>query len=75
MKIYEEKSIKDFEFWAGAREFADHLSDDEWDILEAYLSETYPEGIANTDLNDLFWFDNEILLEILNVSEEDFWNR
>lgn len=75
MKIYEEKSTKDFEFWAGAREFADRLSDDEWDILEAYLSEMYPDCIGNGDLNDLFWFDNEMLLEVLNVSEEDFWNR
>lgn len=75
MKIYEEKTLKDFEFWAGAREFANRLIDDEWDILEEYFNEGYPDGIANTDLNDIFWFDSDALLEILNVSDDEFWNR
>ena len=75
MKIYEEKSIKDFEFWAGAREFANRLNDDEWDILELYVTEMYPDGISNTDLNDLFWFDNETLLEVIGVSADEFWDR
>lgn len=75
MKIYEEKSIKDFEFWAGVRNFTNRLNDDEWDILELYVTEMYPDGISNTDLNDLFWFDNETLLEVIGVSADEFWDR
>ena len=75
MKIYEEKTLKDFDFWSGAREFANRLNNDEWDILEEYFNEIYPEGIANTDLNDIFWFETETLLDVLDISEEEFWSR
>ena len=75
MKIYEETTLKDFDFWMGARAFADRLNNDEWEILELYFDEAYPEGIANTDLNDIFWFDQEMLLEIINVTEKEFWDR
>lgn len=75
MKISEEKTLKDFEFWAGAREFANRLNDDEWEFLEAFFEELYPDGISNTDLNDIFWFNTEMLLDVLDVSEEEFWDR
>lgn len=75
MKIYEEKDLREFEFWAGASDFAKRLTSDEWDVLEDYFNECYPNGIDATTLNDCFWFDNEFLLELIGVSEDDFWNR
>ena len=75
MKICEEKSIKDFEFWAGACDFAKRLTDDEWELLEDYFNDCYPDGILDTELNDCFWFDDEILLEIIGVDEDEFWDR
>lgn len=34
MKVYEEISLKDFEFWSGAIKTAKYLTDDEMDAVE-----------------------------------------
>lgn len=75
MKICEEKDLKDFEFWAGARNFAERLTDNEWELLEDHFNGCYPDGILDTELNDCFWFDDEILLEIIGADEDEFWDR
>lgn len=75
MKIYEEKDLKDFEFWAGASDFAKRLTDEEWELLEDYFNDYYPDGLSATELNDCFWFDTETLLEVIAVDEDEFWDR
>lgn len=65
MKIYSEKSLQNFEFWAGARDTADELTGKELDYIETELEVQYPDGIDETDLNDLFWFENDYLAELL----------
>ena len=63
MKIYSEKSLSDFEFWSGARQTAELLTVEELDSIEATLEEIYPEGIDETQLNDIFWFEDEFIAE------------
>ena len=75
MKICEEKNIKDFKFWAGARDFAKRLTDDEWELLEDYFNDYYPDGLSSTELTDCFWFGAETLLEVIAVDEDEFWDR
>ena len=57
MKIVSEISLRNFEFWSGAKDHALYLTDDEFDTIEAMLEDCYPEGLTETDVNDLFWFD------------------
>lgn len=53
MKIYKEESLQDFEFWSGAKSFAEKLTDDELDTIEMNLEDVYPDGMDETGLNDL----------------------
>lgn len=68
MKIYTEKNLRDFEFWSGAKDTAEHLTDDDFDIIESTLEELYPEGMDETSINDLFWFDEDTIAEWLGYS-------
>jgi hypothetical protein len=65
MKLYKEESLNSFAFWGGARDTAKYLTEDEMDIIECILEEQYPDGMNETDLNDFFWFDYELIAEWL----------
>lgn len=70
MKIYGEMSLREFEFWSGARQTAEMCTPEELDQIEEELIDCYPEGIDETQLNDIFWFDSDFIAEILGY--EDF---
>lgn len=70
MKIYSEKSISNFEFWSGARENAKELTDEQFDELESQLEQLYPDGMSETELNDLLWFDFETVCDWLGIENE-----
>jgi len=75
MKIYEEKSLRDFEFWSGAADTAKYLTEDELDTIEGII-EDLPWTMSDTELNDLFWFDDDTIAEWLGYdSFEDIMNR
>lgn len=65
MKIYTEKSLRDFEFWSGAKDTAKYLTPGELDQIEFILEECYPEGMDETAINDLFWFEEDMIAEWL----------
>ena len=72
MKIYKETGIADFEVWSGAvdtkKTIVDNNKAEEFDSL---IDELYPDGIEETNLNDLLWFEPEWIFECLGISEED----
>ncbi len=65
MKIYSEKALKDFDFWSGAADCVKYLTEDELNTIENTLEELYPDGMNETELNDLFWFDEDTIAEWL----------
>lgn len=71
MKIYEEKSLRDFEFWSGACSTVEYLTDDELDQIEAILEDTYPDGMEDTEINDFFWFEDDTIAEWLGYEDFD----
>ena len=76
MKIYMEKSIKDFEFWSGAKTTVEYLTLEELDIIEECLEDCYPDGIDETMLNDIFWFESDIIAEWLGYNDfEEIMDR
>lgn len=77
MKIYREESIKDFQFWSGAKDIVKYLTDDELDTLESILeSEIFPDGASETEINDFFWFEDNYIAELLGHNDfEEIMNR
>lgn len=39
--------------------------------FESLIGELYPNGIEETQLNDVLWFDSDWVLESLGLSEDD----
>ncbi len=71
MKIIEEKDLINFKFWGPAKDFADKLKYEEFDRLQEYIEDIYPEGLTATELNDIFAYDREGLLECLGYEDEE----
>lgn len=72
MKIYTEQSLSKFNFWSGARDTADKLTEDEFEIIENTLEELYPEGMSETKVNDFFWFEDDYIAKMLGY---DNWEE
>lgn len=72
MKITSEISIRNFDAWSGAKDTAETIINagkaNEFDSL---IEELYPEGIGETELNDILWFDSEWVFNQLGITEEE----
>ena len=75
MKIYSEQSLANFKFWSGAETTAQRIWEEQgsegFDQLEAILEDLYPDGIDETDLNDLLWFDADTVYEWLGIGDKE----
>ena len=70
MKLFYEKSLRDFPFWSGAFTNASKLTPEQLDEIESILEESYPDGMSETELNDLFWFDFDSVLVSLGLDDD-----
>ena len=72
MKITREISLRNFNVWAGEKDTLNKLIElDKCEELEFILEDTYPDGISETQLNDILWFDDEWIYETLGIEEEE----
>ena len=68
MKIYREINIEDFEAWSGAENTLNKIIDeDKCEVFEMVLEELYPDGMDETDLNDLLRFDSDWCFEACGI--------
>ena len=74
MRIVTEESLRNFQFWSGAKAFANKLSLDELDEIESIL-ESDGSDYTETQINDLFWFEPEAFCEWLNIDYEEVMSR
>ena len=71
MKITSEMSLKNFKAWSGAKDTLNKLIElDKCDELEFMLDDLYPDGLTDTQLNDILWFEDEWIYETLGIEEE-----
>lgn len=77
MKIYREvNSDYDFNFWSGAVDTVNYLDHDEIVQIFEMLEECYPDGMSETELNDFFWFEDDLIAEWLGYSDfEELMHR
>lgn len=72
MKIYKELGLRDFEAWSGAINTKDiileHGLEEEFNNL---IDELYPNGLSDTQLNDILWFDDTWVFETLGINIEE----
>jgi hypothetical protein len=70
MKITTETTLNNFEFWASASHNASLLTHGQLDTIESILDELYPNGIDETQLNDLFWHEFDTVLDWIGTDYE-----
>lgn len=76
MKIISEVNLRNFHFWCGGKDTAQVLTYEQLDQIEDILEDIFPDGIDATQLNDIFWFDDDWIAEMLGYENwEDFDNH
>ena len=71
MKLYKE-GITNFEPWSGAVDTWNALEEfNKIDELESILEDIYPDGMPETDLNDLLWFEPETVYEWVGLEYDE----
>ena len=69
MKLYNNNAtLIDFKSWSGATDTKNTIIENGKESdFEELIEEIYPEGLSETTLNDLLWFDDEFIFEQLNI--------
>lgn len=72
MKISYELDLDHFEAWSGAVSTLDRIKENGLTRqFENILEELYPDGMSETELNDLLWFDSDSVYEWLGLPTEE----
>lgn len=71
MKIWTEDSIRNFNFWGGAQSTIEDLTWEDFDILEPIIEDMFEGECSDTDLNDFFWFERDLIAEWLGYEDYD----
>ncbi len=71
MRIYREIPLTEFEFWAGGKDTVEELTYSELEQIEQILEEIYPEGMSEFEVNDIFWFERDLIAEWLGYEDFD----
>lgn len=72
MTITYELDLYRFEAWGGAKDTLERIQrGGKCSLLEQILEDTYPDGMTETELNDLLWFDSESVYEWLGIRSEE----
>ena len=73
MKVYNDNlSLRNFDAWSGAVDTKETSIDagkeKEFDFL---IDELYPDGLTDTQLNDILWFEEDWLFEMLGIEIDE----
>ena len=72
MTITYELDLNSFQAWSGAVDTLDRIQrEGKCEELENILEDLYPDGMTETELNDLLWFDSESVYEWLGIRSEE----
>lgn len=71
IKITEEIDLINFKAWSGGKDTLDDLSSSDIEKLQSIIEDTYPDGMTDTALNDLLWFERDWIAEMLGYRSID----
>lgn len=72
MKVLTETSLLNFDAWSGAKKTKETIIDNcKVDEFDSLIEDLYPEGLTDTQLNDLLWFEPDLIFESLGISNEE----
>ena len=72
MMIKSKISLENFQAWSGAVSTLNRIiNEGKCSQLEFMLEEMYPDGMTDTELNDLLWHDSDTVFEWLDIRTYD----
>ena len=72
MTIISDINLRAFTAWSGAVDTQDTIiNEGKEEAFNDLIEELYPEGLTDTALNDLLWFDSDFIFESLGIEEEE----
>lgn len=72
MKVITETGLYRFQTWSGATVTKERIiAEGKEEEFEQLIEELYPDGLTDTELNDLLWFDDKWIYETLGMAEEE----
>ncbi len=73
MKTYNENTtLANFDAWSGAVDTKNRiLEENKGDDFDNLIDELYPDGLSETQLNDILWFEEDWIFESLGITEEE----
>ena len=74
MQYTTELNLTTFEFWSGAKQHS--FTYEELSLIECILEDLYHDKApTETEINDLFWFDEELICEWIILDFNEYENR
>ena len=73
MKIINDNtSLVNFNAWSGAIDTKDQIIENgKVDDFDNLIKELYPDGLTDTQLNDILWFEEDWIFENLGITNEE----
>ena len=73
MKTFNENTtLVNFDAWSGAVDTKERIiQEGKADEFDNLIDELYPDGLSETQLNDILWFEEDWLFEMLGISDEE----
>ena len=69
------ESITEFEPWSGAVRIYEELTNPQLEQLDRILEDAYPEGMTDTQFNDILWHDSDWVAELLGFRNWEHLER
>lgn len=74
MNYRKELDLTEFKFWSGAKQH--YFTYTELSKIECSLEDLFHDKIpTETEINDLFWFEEEFLCECIGIDFNQYENR
>ena len=72
MEVFKEITLKEFDAWSVAVQTKENIiSENKAEDFELLIEELYPNGISETKLNDILWFEEDWIYEQLGMINEE----
>lgn len=73
MKVYNDNlTLRNFDAWSGAVDTKKTIiREGKAEDFNFLIEELYPEGLTDTQLNDLLWFESDWIFEMLGIEIDE----
>jgi len=67
----DDMTLEKFEAWSGAKDTKETIVNNNKETeFEQLVEELYPDGLTETQLNDILWFETDWIYENLGIDNE-----